>query len=96
MAAHNAPEKPVTGSGHLSPTRTEPMNMAPPPKRSGMTPASPQSRPRVGRGPSKRLDIEFERFAPASFPFDIVAGVISPRDEERIRLAAELHNAGSS
>jgi hypothetical protein len=40
------------------------------------------------------LAIAFEGFAPARLPADLAAGVISPHDEERIRLAAELHNAG--
>jgi hypothetical protein len=40
------------------------------------------------------LAIAFEGFAPARLPADLAAGVISPHDEERIRLAADLHNAG--
>lgn len=38
--------------------------------------------------------IEFEGFAPAPFPEDLAAAVISPRDEQRMALAATLHNQG--
>jgi hypothetical protein len=40
------------------------------------------------------LAINFEGFAPAPLRSDLAGGVISPHDEERVRLAAELHNAG--
>jgi hypothetical protein len=40
------------------------------------------------------LDLEFGGFAPASFPSKLSAGLISPHDAERIRLAAELHRSG--
>jgi hypothetical protein len=39
------------------------------------------------------LDIEFAGFAPGNFPADLAAAVISPHDEERVKLAAQLHNA---
>jgi len=40
------------------------------------------------------LDIDFSGFASLPFPSDLAGAAISPHDEERVRLAAELHNAG--
>jgi hypothetical protein len=38
--------------------------------------------------------IEFDGFAPVPFPNDLAAAVISVRDQERMALAAQLHNRG--
>jgi hypothetical protein len=38
--------------------------------------------------------IDFEGFAPTPFPDNLGAAVISPRDEQRMAVAAQLHNEG--